>query len=70
MFDTTSIFTSESGLDWAFNETGPRSNLEVLTYDKSKRVCNKYDGCIIHLHECMISFIGRCLPFKNSRLAF
>lgn len=33
--------------------------------EEDRRVCSKYGGCVIHLHECLFFLIGFCIPFNK-----
>lgn len=64
MLYIVSFFARKDGLDHAYTEAGPSSNLGVLSHEGNKMVCNKYEGCVILLHEYLFSLIGLCLPFN------
>lgn len=50
-------FVSEGGLDWDFIEMGLLFDYGVLIPKEDKRVCNKYETCIIPIHERLFSLI-------------
>lgn len=65
MLDIVSAFASVDGLDHVFTEVRSSSYQGVLPPDEDKRISNKYDGCVIHFHECIFFFIDFKLTFND-----
>lgn len=65
MLDTTFTFIGEVGAFHAFTSVGPSKYLRLISPKEDKRICNKYNGCVVPLNECLFSLIGLCLPFKK-----
>lgn len=63
--DIVSILVGKSGMDHAFSKVGPSLDWALLPPEVDKRIYSKYDGCVIHLHECLFSMIGFYLPFDK-----
>lgn len=49
--DDISSLVHEGGLDNDFTEARPSSDWGMIVFDKDKMVCNKYEKCVIPLHE-------------------
>lgn len=63
--DVVSFFIGEGGMDHTFVEVVSPSDWGRLPSKENKRVCSKFDMCIIPLHECMFSLIDHIIPFND-----
>lgn len=65
MLDTTSTFTMKRHLDQSFIDLGPPWDQWILILEKDKRLCSKYDGCVVPIHEYLLFLIGFSPPFNT-----
>lgn len=68
MLDIISAFIDESGLDHTFIKIGHSSDQKVLPPREEIMISNKYDGCVIPLHEWLFSLIGFNILFQKFRM--
>lgn len=63
--DIIPAIVGECDMYHAFIKMDSSSNWGVLPPEGDRKICIKYDGCVILLHEYMFSFIGFRLPFND-----
>lgn len=63
--DIIYAFISEDYLDQDFIEVGSSTYQGVIPPEGNDIIYNTYDGCIVHLHECLFSLICVYLPFND-----
>lgn len=68
--ESVSVFACGGGLDHTSINMGSSSIRGVFPRDGDKRICRKYDGCIIPFHMCLFFLIGlSCLPFNDIEIS-
>lgn len=68
--DTTSTPTNEVGLYEALMEVGPSKDWGMIPPKENKRICNKYDTCVVYLHEKYNDIFVRNHKWNDTCLAF